>query len=275
MDPKDKTEYEESAEEEMKRYRARVYEYESRMVEEARKKASAAPGPVSDKSAGNSKALDGSSGSHKSKEMGSDSQRSEEKTDPARSAPQGVAGPSLHSMGVPLQQGYGHPAGLSYALLQPSLQALGSLPGHQFMPGNQILPGAQQLSNEAQLLQLLQAQQNQGGGIPGLGAAAGAPFGALSGVVPGPAGSTVYNDWGGQASYQEQILAALQRENILQEQLQAARAANAPVAMTIMPPGNADQQLFLQLLERDRRNQGEGTPPQFPQYPQQPPQPPR
>lgn len=221
MDPKDKAEYEQSAEEEMKRYRARVYEYESRMVEEARSRSNKADS-----------GLDASASSHGA------AQDSLHRLEPQLAAGNlssqllgSTAGLQLLGGGLPWQG-----QGLGYTLLHPGLHALGGLPTRTFAP---------QGSSEA-LLQALQAQN--------------AGYGGNNGAA---SGATGYERLLAQRVYEQQILAALQRENLLQERFQTARLTGAPVAMTIIPPGvtssgsnTTDPNLLAQLLERERQARG-------------------
>ena len=255
MAPEDKSEYEESAEDEMKRYRARVYEYESRMVEEARQKSSS--GVPSDTKISPRKTLDPKTQSRHNEETSKESQGPNLKAggninvNPYPQQPQLWTG----APGVPLP-GYGPlPTGLGYTLMQPGMQNIASFPPHQFVHQGPAFVGGQPLSNEA-LMQLMQAQ---GGGPRFVTYPTPGSFGAFPSQA---ASSAAYGDWRGQPTFQDPILSALQREHVLQDQLNAARAANAPVAMTILPPGSADHQMLLQLLERDRRSREGGGPSQ-------------
>ena len=250
MDSKDKAPYKESAEEEMKKYRARVYEYESRMVEEARQKSSSGSGNVPERIGVQSIALDSSIGSDQSKEMGRSSQGSSERTHLSSDLHIGATQLPSRLSGVnPLAglapgQGVAVPGSLNYNLLQPGLRL------SEFQANNLLLPTHRYTDlpplqpHDDTLIRILRAQ-SQMGGIP-----------SLQGDVLSNA-TRNFGDWAAQRSIQGNVLAALQRESLLRERFNAAQAAHVPVAATIAPPGSIEEQLLLQMLERQRQERYE------------------
>ena len=255
MEPKDKVKYEKLADEEMKRYRARVFEYESRMVEDARQKSLARKqGP----SGGNDDSVvpDHSSASISgNQEIGNDSHRSAE----AHASAIGTTELPEHlrtelPSAVRLDQAPPPPS-IAYTLMQPSLQGLAALSVNPAIHGNYAF-----VSNAPNGIASLIHPASETGVSGFHSFLTPAPFFVHTGSTAGGAAAALAPSPIGVAnlSYQESILALLQRENILQRQLDAARAANAPVAMTIFPPGTVDQDLLRRLSqpreEEDRRD---------------------
>uniref|UniRef100_A0A7S3L7X1 HMG box domain-containing protein n=1 Tax=Amphora coffeiformis TaxID=265554 RepID=A0A7S3L7X1_9STRA len=239
MPAADKAEYEEQAEEEMKRYRARVYEYETRMVEEARQKS----GP-NDMKSSSPKKKPMETESRSNREIGNESQGSHSQRGENISAYSYPPQPQLWT-GAPGVPPSGYTSGLGYTLMQPGMMAFP--PHHTIHPGFTFSGGLPAIPNEA-LFHLMQAQAPGGSYITSY------PTHAFPPQAPSGA---PHGEWRGEpSSYQDPIISALQREHVFQDQLNAARAANAPVAFTILPPGSANHQMLRQMLDR---REGEGS----------------
>ena len=236
MDPQEKATYERSAEEEMRMYRARVSQYESRMVEEARQK-----------SFERQKSLARQEEQKEQEKSTSDAntENTESKARDSNAANGGgVNQPAAHAKVDAMSDAL---PSLSWgsAALQGMLLPQHGLQGHvglDAFPAHQVPLYVGENAQSALLARLLQNQALSTNGIQGV-------------VSP-----TVYVTYPAQVgpsfvpttalgsthlpAFQATILEWLQRENILERQFALARAANAPVAMTIFPPGvGMNQQL--------------------------------
>jgi len=208
------------------------------MVEEARQKSSGVPSDT--KSSPPTKTSDSKADSQSNQAMNNQTQGSHSHHEGSVNSYPYPHQPQLWTgaPGVP-PPGYG----LNYTLLQPGML---SVPPPPAVHSGLTFSSVPQVSNET-LFQLMQAQTPGGSYITSY------PTPASFNTFPLQAPSSApHGHWRGEPTYQDPVLSALQREQVFQDQLNAARAANAPVAFTILSPGSAEHQMLRQVLERDR-----------------------